>query len=150
MDLSVHPRGLEDQVVGPGRSEPYMSHARHCWRAALAGLALAACAGSASQDFGFGGPGDQGATVAVDNQYFGEMIIYVLNGSARTRLGTVTALSSAILSVPDELVGMHVQLHATPMSPGATFTSQHLLIAPGSTVALRLTNELALSNFSIQ
>jgi hypothetical protein len=114
-------------------------------------FALSACthAGSAD-DFGFGGPRDETAVIAVDNQYFGEMIIYIVEGSARTRIGTVAALSTAKLTVPDQLVGMNVQLQANPLSPGVGFTSQHLLIAPGSTVALRLASELPLSDVSIR
>ena len=103
--------------------------------------ALTGCTHSGSeQDFGFGGPVDDTAIISVDNQYFGEMIIYILEGTARTRVGTVSALSTAKLTVPDELVGTNVQLQANPLSPGVGFTSQHLLIAPGSTVAPRSEN----------
>ena len=113
--------------------------------------ALTACTHTGSeQDFGFGGPIDDGAIISVDNQYFGEMIIYILEGSARTRVGTVAALSSAKLTVPDQLVGVNVQLQANPLSPGVGFTSQHLLIAPGSNVALRLASELPLSDVSVR
>jgi hypothetical protein len=113
--------------------------------------AIAACTHTGSgDDFGFGGPKDDSAIISVENQYFGEMIIYILEGAVRTRVGTVGALSSATLTVPDALVGMNVQLQASPLSPGVGFTSQHLLIAPGSTVALRLASELPLSNVSVR
>jgi hypothetical protein len=113
--------------------------------------AFTGCTHSGSeQDFGFGGPRDESAVISVDNQYFGEMIIYILEGSARTRVGTVAALSTANLNVPDQLIGVNVQLQANPLSPGVGFTSQHLLIAPGSTVALRLASELPLSDVSVR
>ena len=114
-------------------------------------FALTACTHTGSEDdFGFGGPRDESAVISVDNQYFGEMIIYILEGTARTRIGTVAALSTATLAVPDQLIGMNVQLQANPLSPGVGFTSQHLLIAPGSTVALRLASELPLSDVSVR
>jgi hypothetical protein len=45
---------------------------------------------------------------------------------------------------------VNVQLQANPLSPGTGFTSQHLLIAPGSNVALRLASELPLSDVSVR
>ena len=114
-------------------------------------IAITACTHAGSeQDFGFGGPRDESAVVSVDNQYFGEMIIYIVEGNARTRIGSVAALSTATLTVPDQLIGVNVQLQANPLSPGVGFTSQHLLIAPGSNVALRLASELPLSDVSVR
>ena len=127
-----------------------MSHPRQYWRAAVLGFALAACAGAAEQDFGFGGPADQTARVSVQNQYFGEIAVYVVEGSSRRRLGTVSALSEATFTVPEDLVGTSVQLHANPVSLGTAYTSRHLVIPQGSNVELRLSDELPLSDFIIR
>lgn len=126
-----------------------MSNMRRYWQLALVGLTLSACASSGSENFGFGGRPDGSASVSVESKYFGEVIIYVLNGSERTRLGAVGALSTATLSVPNELIGVNVQLLANPVSPGASYTSEYLLIPPGGSVSLRLADELGMSRFSI-
>lgn len=126
-----------------------MSFMRHYWRAALVSLTLGACASSGSEDFGFGGAPDGRASVSVESKYFGEVIIYVLNGTARTRLGAVGAMSTAELPVPNEWVGVNVQLLASPVSPGASYISENLLIPPRGTVLLRLADELGMSRFSI-
>lgn len=126
-----------------------MSHLRQYWRLAMISLTLGACASSGSEDLGFGGEPDGRASVSVENKYFGAVTIYVLNGSARTRIGAVGALSTATLPVPSELVGVNVQLLASPVSPGASYTSEYLLIPPGGTVSLRLADELGMSRASV-
>lgn len=126
-----------------------MSFTRQYWQIAMVGLTISACASSNSENFGFGGKPDGTASVSVESKYFGEVIIYVLNGSARTRIGTVGALSTATLPVPNELIGVNVQLLANPVSPGASYTSEYLLIPPGGTVSLRLADELGMSRISV-
>jgi hypothetical protein len=126
-----------------------MTFTRQYWHIAMVSLALSACATSGSENFGFGGKPDGSASVSVESKYFGEVIIYALNGTARTRLGAVGALSTATLPVPAELIGVNIQLVANPVSPGASYTSEYLLIPPGASVTLRLADELGMSRFSV-
>ncbi|MGQ0562938.1 MAG: hypothetical protein ACT443_13825 [Gemmatimonadota bacterium] len=121
--------------------------------AAGVALALGACASAAEQQeyYGFAAaPGDEKTIVQVENQYFGDMTIYLLNGGSRTRLGRVGTMSSAAFEIPNGLLGFSdVRLLAEPLGPDAGFTSEPLLVSPGSKIELRLASHLPMSYYSV-
>lgn len=55
-------------------------------------------------------PADNAATLRVDNQAFLDVNIYVLRSGQRTRLGTVTALSTRTFALPRSVVGTAVRV----------------------------------------
>ena len=128
-----------------------MFRARKHLMAAAFALGVSACASGASQsDAMFDGPQQHSPTIKIENGYFEDMVVYLLNGAHRTRLGMVSRLSTSNLTIPSQLLGFGaVRLQATPIGPGKGFTSDRLLIPAGSKVELRLARDLAFSDYAV-
>ncbi|HEY0673672.1 MAG TPA: hypothetical protein VGD27_15445 [Longimicrobiales bacterium] len=117
--------------------------------AAVAATALAACA-PATEQAGLGSPESQ-TTLVVENNNWSEMVIYVMRGAARSRLGSVGSMSSAQFRITDTMVnGLgEVRIMADPVGSEKTYTSPVINVVPGARVDLKLQNHLAISYFSV-
>lgn len=88
---------------------------------------------------GAAGLAEGAATVEVRNQSWSDMRIYAVSGSQRTRLGTVTATSSAVLRIPSHVVagGRDVSFLADALAGGAA-TSFNIFVRPGDQVGITI------------
>ena len=78
------------------------------------------------------------------------MVIYVLNGASRVRLGMVQQFSTGSFVIPRELVGYgNVRLLAAPVGPGQGFVTDRVQIPFGSRVELRLARDLPHSDYAV-
>ncbi len=103
---------------------------------ALGGAGAAACYGR-----GKNAPTPQAATtIRVRNQSFLDHNIYVLNGGARSRLGTVAGNSSAVLRIPQSFVqpGAQLRFLADPIGSNRTPVSDQIVVSPGDEVQLTI------------
>lgn len=93
----------------------------------------------------------EGATVKVTNNNWGDMNVYMVRGSSRYRLGTVTSMSTEVFRVPQALVGNTggVQLLADPIGSTSSYLSPTIFVSGGETVQLNVQNQLAISNVSV-
>ncbi len=77
-------------------------------------------------------------TVRVQNQGFQDVVIYVVKSGLRSRLGMVTASSSAVLTIPKTLVQplTPLQFIASPIAGTRSPISQEITVSPGDEVGL--------------
>lgn len=79
------------------------------------------------------------AAVEVRNQSWSDMRIYAVSGSQRTRLGMVTANSTAVLRIPSHVVagGRDVSFIADAVAGGAA-SSFNIFVRPGDQVEITI------------
>ncbi len=77
-------------------------------------------------------------TVRVENQGFSDMVIYLLRGSARIRLGTANGNGTTTLRIPPQFVfGVtSLQFLADPVGGNRTPVSDEIQVSPGDQVRL--------------
>lgn len=80
------------------------------------------------------------ATLRVDNQAFLDVNIYVLRSGQRTRLGTVTALTTRTFVLPRTVVGtaLRVQFLAAFIGSSRAPVSEEVLVWEGDEIELRI------------
>jgi hypothetical protein len=85
-------------------------------------------------------PEAERTTVEVRNQNFLDMNIYVLSGSQRIRLGTVTGLSTRTLTIPSSLVfgSATVRFEMNPIGSTARPVSQEITVSQGGQIVLTI------------
>ena len=88
------------------------------------------------------GPEPPQTTVQVQNQNWLDMNVYVLRGSQRVRLGTVTGASTRVFTIPSNLVfgATSLRFLADPVGSSRTPISQEITITPGDQVTLTIPN----------
>ncbi|MGK2934264.1 MAG: hypothetical protein ACSLFE_03350 [Gemmatimonadaceae bacterium] len=80
------------------------------------------------------------ATVRVDNQAFLDVNVYLLRSGQRTRLGTVTALTTRTFVLPRSIVGtaVTVQFVASFIGSSRAPVSEEVVVWEGDEVELRI------------
>jgi hypothetical protein len=110
-----------------------------------------ACASTPEESAGEGTPGvdplipnqeAQGrrTTLRVDNQAFNDMTIYVVRGGSRQRIGQVTGATTALLTIPENMVGggATLQFQADPVGSNRAPISEDINVNPGDEVRLTI------------
>jgi hypothetical protein len=92
-----------------------------------------------------------GTTLMVQNNNWSDVNIYLVRGSARTRIGSVTAMGKAEFKLPAAyVVGVSdVTLQAAPVGSNDSYISPPIQVFPGAQLALTVSNALRLSNFAV-
>jgi hypothetical protein len=122
----------------------------HRFLAVAALVMLAACA-PAAEHARSGHAVERGTTLMVQNDNWSDVIIYLMRGSARTRIGHVIAMGKAEFELPAAyIVGISdVTLQAAPVGSNESYISPAIMVFPGSQVALTVGSALRLSNFAV-
>ncbi len=94
---------------------------------------------------------DTPVAVEVENHYHGDVIIYLVQGTQRQRLGMVTALSTAEFSVPWGRLGASGtnRLLAYPLAGARAYPSEPLYVQPGQYVSWTLESDLDRSSLAV-
>jgi hypothetical protein len=110
---------------------------------------LGACAPAAEQAE-LGSP-ERGTTLIVQNNNWLDMVIYVVQGSQRARLGSVNSMTTSRFRITDSLAGGFGQLRlvADPIGSNRSFALPMINVVPGSEVQVRLENNIAASSYSV-
>jgi hypothetical protein len=117
---------------------------------AATAAALGACAPAAEQAE-LGSP-ESRTTLLVSNNNWSDMVIYLVRGSTRSRLGSVSSMGTARFAISDAMTGGgygEIRVMADPIGSDRTWTSPVIDIVPGSQVELTVQNHLATSHFAV-
>ena len=108
---------------------------RRLFIAALLAISVAACGRTQSRRSAVEAPR---TTLRVENQGFSDMTIYVIRSGQRVRLGTVTGNSTAVLTIPANLVfgATALRFLADPIGSNRTPVSDEITVQPGDQVGL--------------
>jgi hypothetical protein len=89
--------------------------------------------------------------VDVENHYQGDVVIYLVQGSQRQRLGMVTALSTASFSFPWSRlqVSGSNRLLAYPIGGAGAHASEPLYLQPGQSIKWTLESDLDRSSLAV-
>src|SRR5688500_4518844 len=109
---------------------------------AAAALSFAACAPSGGLDGSGPHPrkGPEATTVQVQNNNWSDMVVYLVQGSSRTRLGMVTSMGSETFRIPRSALGAtgQVRLFADPIGSRVGYMTDPLNVRAGQRVALEV------------
>ena len=117
--------------------------------AALAGLMIDATACATKHPSGAAPPPDR-VTVTVKNSNWLDVVVFAVRGTTRSRVGSVTGLSSATFHVPAHYApDGNLQLLVDPIGSDATYLTDRIAVNPGQHVELTVTSILRMSSFSV-
>ena len=105
--------------------------------ASLVALVAGCASGSRSQKL----PGLTPSTqIRVENQAFLDMVIYLIIGSQRIRLGQASGNSTTVLDIPSQYVfgPTSMQFVADPVGSSRMPISESITVSPGDVVTLRI------------
>ncbi len=127
-----------------------MKFIRSALVAVATAAALGACAPATEQ--AARGALESQTTLVVENSNWSDMVIYLVRGASRARLGSVTSMGTAKFRITDGMAGGsfgELRIMADPIGSDRTYTSPVINIVPGSQVELRLQNNIQISSFSV-
>jgi hypothetical protein len=103
----------------------------------LTTVSLPACSPSGQQAGQAPAPQEE-ARVRVENRNFLDHNIYVIRGSQRIRLGTVTGNSTATFTIPSSMIhgASPLSFQADPIGANRAPISNEISVLPGDTVTL--------------
>jgi hypothetical protein len=119
---------------------------------AACSLVLVACVSGrqVQDDAFFPAPRAEEATLVVRNDYFGEMDVFAVMGSTRTRIGTVGTGTTQQFRLSRTLMARPwIQFQLDPLGPVGPFTYQPISFTPGSRVELAVAPTLQMSSYAI-
>jgi hypothetical protein len=88
--------------------------------------------------------------VTVKNSNWMDVDVFAVRGTARSRVGSVTGLSTATFRVPvDYAPDGSLQLLVDPIGSDATYLTEKIAVNPGQRVELTVTSVLRMSTFSV-
>ncbi len=120
---------------------------------AVAAIALTAACAPASQGLEDSPAprGRQVATVEVENNNWATMNVFVVQGSSRIRLGTVTSMNRAVFRIPTSLLSTSggMRLVADPIGSLNAYTTSPIQVSPGERIEFTIQNHLAISSVSV-
>jgi hypothetical protein len=94
---------------------------------------------------------DTPLVVEVENHFHGDVIIYLMRGAQRQRLGMVTALSTAAFTFPWRQLGVsgNSRLLAYPLAGAQAYASDPLNVQPGQSITGTLESDLDRSSLTV-
>jgi hypothetical protein len=89
--------------------------------------------------------------LTVTNQHWLDVIVYVTHDGQTTRVGTVTATSTAVFNLAPWMLGQSrlIRLLGDPVGADGSIGTELLKIQPGQTIEWRLESQLARSSVSV-
>ena len=87
--------------------------------------------------------------VTVQNDNWLDVVVYVVNGSARARLGTVSGLSRATFRIKDGVISTSsARLLIDPIGTSRGYLTDAINVMPGQRIELRVGSQLSLTTVS--
>ena len=107
---------------------------------ALISAGTAACGRKQVETDAGGAVRADSTSIVVENRALYDMTIYVLEGSARRRLGTAGSVSTTRLDIPRTVVGngRELQFLADPFAGRGNAVSERIYVRPGEQVTMTI------------
>lgn len=89
--------------------------------------------------------------VRVSNHNWMDVVVYAMHSGIRFRLGTVTSMSTQVLTIPNGIISQidGVQLVADPIGSDDSYISEPIMTGPGDAIEFNVEDRLAISNYSV-
>ena len=88
--------------------------------------------------------------VIVNNSNYLDVDVFAVRGGSRTRVGSVTGLSSATFNVPAHYaLNGTLQLLVDPIGSDATYLTDKIAVGPGQQLELTVAAVLRMSSYSV-
>jgi len=111
-------------------------------------VAMAACAARGA-GAGAGSASQQSSQLVVQNDYWLDVVIYLVHGTARIRMGTVTGLSHATFRIKQGVVSTEsARLLVDPIGASRGYLTDAITVMPGQLIELRVGSPLNFSTVS--
>lgn len=90
-------------------------------------------------------------TVRVENFNWNDVTVYVVQNGVRTRLGTITSMSTGSFRLPAQVLAStgNVRLLADPIGSSRGYMTEPILVRAGSQVSFNVQNSLSLSSVAV-
>ena len=116
-------------------------------------FALTACARNRAPNAGIEGgvEGSADVRLRVENSNYFDAVIFILNGSQRTRMGMVTASSTSTFTIPRHAsgTGIGIRLAADLIGTSRDIVTETISVSAGQLVDWRLTNAAGAYQLSV-
>jgi hypothetical protein len=117
--------------------------------ACLAGLTIDAAACATNHKSAAAAPPEP-MIVIVNNTNYLDVDVFAVRGTSRSRVGSVTGLSSATFSVPAHYASDgNLQLLVDPIGSNATYLTDKIAVSPGQQLELTVAAILRMSSYSV-
>lgn len=92
------------------------------------------------------------AVLNVENHHWLDVIVYVLHGGTRARMGQVTATSVSTFAIPQRMLGGtgQIRLAADPIGSHDAHTSETIFVKPGQRVSWTIGRTLTQSSVMVR
>jgi hypothetical protein len=108
--------------------------------------AMAACA---ARGAGAGSAGQQSSQLVVQNDNWLDVVVYLVHGTARIRMGTVTGLGHATFRIKQGVVATEsARLLVDPIGASRGYLTDAITVMPGQRIELRVGSPLNFSTVS--
>jgi hypothetical protein len=95
-------------------------------------------------------PAPEPVVVVVNNSNYLDVDVFAVRGTQRSRVGSVTGLSSATFSVPAHYaLNGNLQLLVDPIGSSATYLTDRITVSPGQQLELTVAAILRMSSYSV-
>jgi hypothetical protein len=114
-------------------------------------LVLSGCGGRKQVDTEPAADPNAPVELTITNQHWLDVVIFVAHDGETTRVGTVTAASTAVFTLAPWMIGQSrsIRLVGDPVGEGGYVGTETLTIQPGQTIEWRLESQLARSSVSV-
>jgi hypothetical protein len=117
--------------------------------AALAGLTMGAGACATNHGSGAAQPPER-VTVTVKNTNWMDMNVFAVRGTTRSRVGSVTGLTTATLHVPTNLAPDGIlQFMVDPIGSDGAYVTERISVSPGQRIELTIGTVLRMSTYAV-
>ena len=121
------------------------------WAAIVAIVGSVACATNrTSNEVGLA-TAEAPATVTVQNDNWLDVAVYVVHGTSRFRIGTVSSTSRRTFKLPREGASgaIPLQILADPIGENRRYITDAVTLAPGQRLEVRVGSPISISSFAI-
>lgn len=116
---------------------------------AYAGLTLVTGACATNHGSGAAQPPER-VTVTVKNTNWMDMDVFAVRGGTRSRVGSVTGLTTATLHVPTDFAPDGIlQFMVDPVGSDGTYVTEKISVSPGQRIELTIGTVLRMSTYAV-
>jgi len=121
------------------------------WAAIVAVVSSAACATNRTSNEAGLVTAEAAPTVTVQNDNWLDVAVYVVHGTSRLRIGTVSSTTSRTFRLPREggTGAIPLQILADPIGENRRYITDPVTLAPGQRLEVKVGSPISFSSFAI-